>query len=343
MEADTDTVDLASAQQTEDRFQSLFDAGAFNADGKPDPAQGQTPAAPTQSTEASDTAPEPVKATEAAETDPDYANVEDYLQKASIDRESFFKLPVRVKVDGQESDVPLSDLVKSYGLERHFQAKSIAFAEAQKAWEAQQAQHKAAIEQQLTQAQTLGNLSRQQLLQEYQAIDWNRLRMENPTEWAVRNTEFNQRANAIDAHLAQVQQQAQQLQQQQLQQAQAELPKQREKLFEARPEWRDDTKFQAARGELTAYAGKMGLSPAEIQSITDHRYVLILHDAARYAQLQAQAPQKIKQVRAAPQIASPGARQVRDPSAVSRQQAKELSLKNPRDDDLRAAYFEMLQ
>lgn len=345
---------LGGSQATEDRFESLWQAGAFDSQDPKEAAQlresrGQTEpiqsSAPTKADPPAQVAADPAQAApqQAEQDPPDYANVEDYLQKAQIAPESFYELPVTVKIDGKTSQVPLKDVLKSYQLEQHVQQKSIAVSEAQKAWEAEQVQAKQALAQHLQTAQNLATLARQQLLAEYQGIDWNKLRVEDPIAWSVRNQEFNLKANAIEQQLSQIQQ-AQQAQIQQAQQQQAaQLPKERDRMLEARPEWRDEKQFQAARSEISAYAQKLGFNAAELGSIFDHRYMLVLHDAARYAALQAQAPQAVKRVRAAPQQANPGARTQRDPKQVAATQAKERFTKSRgRDQDAAAAYFEHL-
>ena len=347
---------LGTAQSTEDRFESLWQGGAFDSQDPKEAQQlresrGQTepPQADlgkgTQAPATVQTAlqqPDP-QLGQQQEEGPDYANVDDYLQKAQIAPESFYDLPVTVKVDGKTSQVPLKDVLKAYQLEQHVQQKSIAVSEAQKAWETERTQTQQALQGNLQTAQNLTQLARQQLLAEYKDVDWNKLRMENPLEWSVRNQDFQQKANALDAQLNQINQ-FQQQQALQAQQAQAaQLPKERESMLEARPEWRDNTQFQAARSEISQYAQKMGFKPAELGSIFDHRYMLVLHDAARWAALQAKSPEAVKRVRAAPQQASPGARISRDPKAVAATQAKEKFTKSRgRDQDAAAAYFEHL-
>jgi len=336
------------AQAAETQFDNLWNAGAFNQSGTPDPEQGQTGAVESKAEPKAAAEPEPTKEPVKAEADPkaekeeevEYANLEDYLQKAGLEREAFLKLPARIKVDGAESDVPLAEVLKSYQLEKHVQAKSIAVAEQQKAWEAQKAQEAQALQQSLKNAETLATLAHQQLLAEYQGVDWNTLRFQNPAEWAAKSQEFNLKAAQIQQHLQNIQSAQSQQQQEQQQKLLAEIPKQRERMYEARPEWRDSAKFQAARSEMTSYAKQLGYTEAEIQGITDHRAMLVLHDAARYAQLQAQAPSRLKQVRAAPQIAAPGARITRDPKQVALTQAKERWAKNPRDQDAAVAVFD---
>ena len=329
----TEPTQTVNPNSTEDRFQSLYDRGAFE---PPKPVTAEPAPEPTPEPVAAE--PEAPKEEEPAE----YVNVEDYLAKSKIDRDSFFSLPIRVKADGKEIDVPLADLVKNYGLEKHVQNKSIALSEAQRAWEAEQAQAKANWEKQLTEAKSLGTLARQQLLSQYQSIDWNKLRAEDPAQWAVLNTEFNNRAAQIDAHLAQVQ--AKEAEAAEIaRKAQLDLiPKERERMLDAHPEWRDEKAFSAARSAMSTYAKSRGFTEAEIGSIFDHRYMSVLHDAAQYAALQAQSPAKLKQVRAAPVSASPGARMAKDPTQVLRAQAKEQFLKHRNDPEAQAKYFETL-
>lgn len=339
---------LGGAQSSEDRFESLWQGGAFD---PPDPKQaqqlreerGQTEPPVVEPTKTAPVVTQQAEPPTQQEEGPDYVNVEDYLQKAQIAPESFYELPVTVKVDGKTSQVPLKEVLANFQLQAHVTQKSQSVAEAQRAWEAERTQGQQTLQQNLTTAQNLTQIARQQLLAEYKDVDWNKLRVENPLEWSVRNQDFNQKANALDQQLNQINQ-FQQQQALQAQQAQtAQLPKERESMLEARPEWRDTKQFQVARTEISEYAQKMGFKPAELGSIFDHRYMLVLHDASRFAALQAKSPEAVKRVRAAPQQANPGARISRDPKAVAATQAKERFTKTRgRDEAAAADYFEHL-
>jgi hypothetical protein len=106
----------------------------------------------------------------------------------------------------------------------------------------------------------------------------------------------------------------------------AQLQAEQARLLDAVPEWRDSTKFQEASKQLSSYAATRGFSPAELSGVTDHRYLLILQDAARAKDLQAQVDTlkaqldgktaaTLKLVRAAPAMASPGARTTQNPNS----------------------------
>lgn len=310
----------------EDRFQGLVDRGLLNDPPKQEPAPQPTP----QSSQ-----PEAAQADEPVT----YANLDDYLQKAGMERESFLSLPVRLKVDGSESDVPLNDLIRTAQTDRHVTQKSQALADAQRAWETEQTQVKQALAQQWQNAQALGTLAHQQLMGQYQNVDWNRLRQEDPQQYLLANQDFQARNNQIQTYMMQLQQhQAQQLQQQQSEQAKF-LETERSKMLEQFPEWRDTSKFQAAKTELSAYARSQGFQEAELAGIFDHRYMKVLHDASRYAALQAKESAALKQVRAAPPMAAPGSRTQSDPKVVAYQDARKRMNANPRDEDAQAAAF----
>ena len=177
---------------------------------------------------------------------------------------------------------------------------------------------------------------------EFNQINWAQLRQTDPVQWTALQLEFNNRSAAINQHLREVAA-AQEAQSRQLQEQQAALlPKEREKMLEARPEWRDPVKFEADRKVMSSYAKALGFNDAELSSLADHRYMQVLHDAAQFRALQAANPETLKRVRAAPQMARPGTRTQRDPKTVAKQQAMERFTKNPRDLDAQSAFFETL-
>jgi hypothetical protein len=343
---------LGSAGAAESHFENLWQKGAFNADGKPDVAQGQLPLSANDTKEVSRETPAAEAAPAAASPQgaeapepegPEYTDLTDYLAKTGVEAESFYKMPVQVKLGGETKAVPLSDVIKSYQQEADYTRKTQSLAEQRRTFESERQVAITTYQQQLSQASALGNLARQQLLGEFQNIDWNKMRMEDPVKWSVMNTDFNQRAAVIDRHIQQINEQAQVAEQQRQQDlASKVLPAEREKLLEARPEWRDDQQFQAAKTQMGEAARKLGFSDAEISQIYDHRYMVVLDLASRYLALQAKSPEAVKRVRTAPQTAQPGSRQTRDPQAVARSQAKERFEKNRRDPQAQADYFSTL-
>jgi len=195
----------------------------------------------------------------------------------------------RVKVDGEEIEVPLDELLKGYSRTADYTRKTQAIAEARK-----QAEVELEIARQERQryAQTLEALDTQLRSLQPPEIDWDRLYQENPVEW-VRQREL-QRTRQEQTAWVQAQRAALVQKQQQEEQAQAEqtLEVERAKLMEALPEWRDVEKARAEKAKIVEYAtGRLGFSVEEISDVYDARAVLALRKAMLYDELMSKRDQ----------------------------------------------------
>lgn len=271
---------------------------------------------------------------------PQYQSLTDLLTAHKIDPESVMGLHVTTKIDGVEKQVPLSDVLKSYQLEGHVNNKSIELSNLRTQFEQEQQAARTLFAQQLQQNQQMGNVAMQMLTHEYQKVDWNALRANNPAEFAALQAEFQQRQQAIHQYMGALNQQAQQAAMQQQESMRAAVAQEREKLFAAIPEWRNEESFAKDKQAMTKYAIERGFQQAELDQIFDHRYMRVLHDAARYQELQAAAPDVLKKVRQAPPMAAPGSRQDVNPKEAQRRSAIERFNRNPQDPDAQAAAFE---
>jgi len=340
VQATTPTTEGAAAS-TESAFQSFWDAAQEAERPRDDAAQTQQDDAQgVREAQAEDQGTPKPEAAEAAEEAPAYASLEEMLAAHKIDPQSVMGLHVTAKIDGKETQVPLADVLKSYQLEGHVNNKSIELSNQKAQFEQEQQAVRQAFQQQLQQNQQLGNLAMQMLNHDYQKIDWNNLRVNNPAEFAAQQAEFQQRQAGIHNYLAQIQQQTAVEAQQQQQTMQQQLAAENERLMSARPEWRDQQAFAKDREQIAQYARNAGFKDAELSQIYDHRYMLILHDAARFRALQAATPQALKQVRQAPVMAKPGSRTDSNPNVAKRQQVMDRLGRNPRDQDAQADAFE---
>jgi hypothetical protein len=339
-------------------FQSLFDHGAFepDADRRPPlseqlaerrPAEPQRhaetpPPQPVQEPESqTPPAPEPpVEAPAAAEEGPEYRDLDDYLTQAKIERESFLAMPVAVKVDGKTETVPLKELMDGYSREGNYTRRSQELANQKRDWDTQQAQARQVVEQNLAAAQGLFQLAQQSLVADFQGYE--QLQTTDPLRYLQLKDNLQARMAGIQGHLQNLANQRAQAQQQQQARDAQNLEKEFERMYELMPQWRDEQKFAADRQDMMTMGQQLGFSTAELSQISDHRYMQALHYASQFLKLQAQAPQAVKRVRAAPQMAAPGARTVRDPSQVAYTQAKERWKKNPKDQSAGQAYFDQL-
>ncbi len=195
----------------------------------------------------------------------------------------------RVKVDGEEVDVPLDELLKGYSRTADYTRKTQAIAEARKQADAELRQ---AREERQRYAQTLEALDSSLKQLQPPEIDWDRLYQENPVEW-VRQREVA-RTRQEQAAWVQSQKNALVERQQLEERAEAEktLESERGKLIEMLPEWRDADKARAEKAKIVEYAtDKLGFSVEEISDIYDARAVLALRKAMMFDDLMSKRSQ----------------------------------------------------
>src|SRR6185312_3326778 len=132
--------------------QGLWDRIVGGDDNSPQPPPAPAPAA--DSSAAASSPPEKEQAPEASssEDEVEFSDLDDYLAKAKLERDSFLSLPVKLKIDGKDEQATLSDLIRAAQLDRHVNLKSQKLSDQQKTWEAERAQAQAAIQQQWQQA-----------------------------------------------------------------------------------------------------------------------------------------------------------------------------------------------
>lgn len=277
----------------------------------------------------------------------EYASLDEYLKDAKLEPESFMQLPVTVKVDGQERAVPLAELQKSYQLSSAAYNRMNELAQERTQFQGEQTQVRQALGTRIQQVEELFKVAEQQLLADFNGINWQQLEAENPGQAALLFQRYQARQGAIQQHLQQIQATRQQEAKSTAEAREKAFPGEWAKLLAVHPEMGDPAKGQEARGRIFAYAQQVGIPQDQVASLLSPKgsffaaYVRTLLDAAAYAALKKQAPATVNRVRTAPQMAKPGTRQVRDPKQVATQQFEERWARSGfRDDEAGAAVFE---
>lgn len=339
----TDETTQQGVSDPEAQFQGLWDSGAFEPEQQPQPEQEPEPEkaeeSPENEQEQAEEGEDPEKDEPEKEEPETYEDLDDFLTSNELNPEDFRSLNVTVKIDGQEQKVPLSDVIKSYQLEGHVNNKSIELSNKQREFEQERQTKLQEFSKHIENAETASQYLVQKLQQDFSSVNWDQLRQEDPAEAASRWQEFQQREREIIQFNQQVEQAKQQQQQAQQEELQRVSQAEREKMLDARPEWRDTDAFRKDASTISEYAKNLGFSDAELNQIVDHRVMLMLHDAARYQALQAAKPTATKRVRQAPKVVKAGTRTNRNPQEVARQTAKERFLKNPSDHRAQEDYF----
>jgi hypothetical protein len=259
---------------------------------------------------------QPESQLEANDSDAESDEPEEYSDESEVEQEdgedeSEEPQRFRVKAAGEEREVTLDDLIKSYQLGTDYTKKSQSVAEERKAVEAERnvIQEARALRDQY--AQQLGIIE-QMLNQPQQAEDLDYLKETDPIGYAVRVAEMSQK----EKQLAQVRAQRDQLSQQQeydrQQQMRQMVSAESEKLVAVLPEFADPSKGEAIRKDIRTYGKQMGFSDEELGNVFDSRAVLTLYKAMQYDKLQSSKPAVNKRVQEAPKAIKPGVSKPRD-------------------------------
>ena len=278
----------------------------LNALGAPeaDPAQKQDP----PSEEAEDTPEEEAEEAPAEE------------EKPAVSQ----KFRVKVKNDAgadEERDLSLEELAAGYMQSADYTHKTQALAA-----EAKQRQEEVAktitqtAQQAVQQVQALQQLVIATAAPELQNVNWQQLAMEDP----ARYVQLQAKQQQLSQVLGHLQHQQTQLQQQQ----EAEIRKQREQALKHSLDYLSKelpgVNLEKEAGKLRDTAKKYAFSEEEIASITDGRLIHLLHDAAKWRELQTAKPKALQKVAEAPKVIKPAAPQPRKTNQAASDRLKKF-------------------
>ncbi len=214
-----------------------------------------------------------------------------------------------VKVNGEERQVPLTDLLNGYSRTEDYKAKTAVVAEERRQVEAERQRVETEVSAQFAnQLEEATNLFAQfdPVLSEAQNINWEALKAQDPAAYVAAQDAVQERLTAIQQMNSQVAQTR--AQHQQAQQAQVEQERTQrfdfaaDEIVKARPELADEVKFKAFAGESVEFLKGAGFTPEEIVDALDHR-VLSLADKARQWDAHVAARQSLPEKRVVPKSA----------------------------------------
>ena len=188
-----------------------------------------------------------------------------------------------VTVDGKPEEVPLDELIAGYHRYSTYTKKSQELAQERQSFGAEQ-QALRQMHQQYS-----GVLS--QLEQQMQAanqppnMDWDALERENPVQWLKLKHLEGQRAGEIQAVQAERVRMQQLLSERHQQERREQLLVQQGLVMEKIPEWADGGLQANEQQRMIEVGRSVGYSDEELDSLSDHRALIVLRDAMRYREL----------------------------------------------------------
>jgi hypothetical protein len=205
---------------------------------------------------------------------------------------------ISLKVNGKTEQVDLKEAISGTQFSKANDEKARTLAEERKTFESERQQVAEAYQQQLQQIRGLGEMLQSRLTQDFQSVDWDRLRVTDPAEWAAKQEEFKQRnaelqqAGQMLGH--QMRQQQEQMAQVEAQERQQVLQSERQLMIEKNPEWADESKMKSGLTEIVNYAKEVGFSEEELQDVIYSRHVEVLRKAYLYDQGKTVAEKRAK-------------------------------------------------
>lgn len=235
------------------------------------------------------------------------------------------ELPVyRIKAAGEEKEVTLDELVKSYQLGADYTKKTQEVAEQRKAVEAERQVIEQSKQLRDSYAQRL-NLVEQFLASQNQAEDLDELKDVDPIGYAVKVAEMSQREKQLAAVRMEQERIAQEQQADYAKQMQQRVAEEAQKLAAFIPEYSDPEKGAVLRKSVYETAkGKLGFTDEELSQVYDSRHALTLYYATKYLELQNSKPQVTKKVSEAPKIMKAGVAKAQssEAEAIKKQKAQ---------------------
>ena len=249
--------------------------------------------APTEDVEESteETQDEPLE--EVSEDEEDSVEDEEESEEESEENEVEEESEVyAVKVDGEELEVSLDELISGYSRHSDYTRKTqeIAsernqMAKMQQHWANEILQTQSERQQYI---ETLGQVVNNSMsgLEQFANVDWDSLKESDPIAFMTKREELREAQDRVQS-MRNEQGMAQQQQFEELQRMKGMAVKEeQQRLLEVVPEMADATKRKEITSSMTSYALEQGFSQEELKELVDHRHFLVLMKAQKYDALQ---------------------------------------------------------
>lgn len=226
-------------------------------------------------------------------------------------------LRFRVKINGREEEVTQDELVAGYSRQADYTRKTQTLAEERKHFEGERMQVQSERQRYVA---LLDKMEAALAEQAPTNIDWDRLRQENPTEFATKYAEHQYRQEQL--RIVQVERDAAQrkMQEDHMRAMGQHVERERERLLDAVPEWRDAKTADTDKRAMLEYAQSLGFSEHDVNAIADHRAVVLLRKAMLFDRQQATRKAVERKVAKATPTVTPNA-----PNSTPRKAVTELT------------------
>ena len=238
-----------------------------------------------------------------------------------------------VTINGAEHEVTFDELLRGYSRQSDYTRKTQELSNDRKQMESLQQQYNSEVatiqaeRQQYMESlnQIIANSSAG--LDKFSNVDWQSLKDTDPIEYVTKKEEFREAQEKVQG-MQQEQYQAQQRHATESKNMRSHILKEEHgKLAAAIPEWSEPEKQKKMATEIRDYASSQGFSAEEINSLIDHRSLLVLLKASKYDAMQ-KADVKSKKLKNKPRVIRSGTGRTKGEDSKSKHTAKMKRLRS---------------
>lgn len=317
-----------------ERFARLLSTPVEDGDADKPDAGATSPKKPAPVTEP------PAKAAKALDDEDSDVDEEDTeTETPKLDEAPRYK----VKVDGEEQEVPLDELLKGYSYNAHNTRTAQKLAADRKELEAKQ-KEVAELNQQYREVLPKLEEIAQKAVDKYAGVDWDRLRTEDPAAFAEHRAAYQLEQEKLRAVQEERAAEQAKMEKEQLTEFSAMVAREHEALLTKVPEWKDESKRNAELAEIAKFSQtELGFSAEDLQGMFDHRVIRGLRLAYLGSQMLANAEGATRKVKEARKSAAPGKREAdAAPDAERLKLARANLKKSGRERDAAEAFTALL-
>jgi len=232
-----------------------------------------------------------------------------------------------VTVNGEEQEVSLEELTKGYSRQSDYTRKTQELASERNNMAQLQEQWASEISQAQNERQqyvnALGQIVQQSMigLEQFNDVDWDTLKEEDPIAWVTKNQELKDAQERIRTYQHQAIQAEKQSNQEVAKMRAMAAQEEHKKLVQVLPEWSDNEARGKLATDLWSYATTQGFTENELNEVIDHRQFLVLMKAKKYDDLQ-NADVKSKKIKNKPKVIRAGKGTNKKQTASSKRNAQ---------------------
>ena len=236
-----------------------------------------------------------------------------------------------VTVNGEEQQIHLDELLKGYSRQSDYTKKTQEVSEQRKQLDLMKGQYDREVANIQAERQQYVEFLQQNIqqsngLSQFDNIDWQTLKEVDPLEYMSKREEYRDVKDKIqDAEKSQSE--AISRYKAEEQKANTEiLTREHKMLVDKVPEWGKGGDGKKLASQIRSYAENQGFLKEELDTLADHRSIIVLQKAMMYDQLKKSNP-KAKKIKNAPRVIRSGAGATKETTSKSKRAAKMKRLK----------------